>query len=156
MVKKAVLAKFIKQGPHSLSEWHDFLPSVTGLRVKGVGSQGAVLISLDDSGWYRPTDWVSNYQQSIRERLDQELKTAETVLLPEQMETLILQYVAPQEKLGIDSIKRGFMENLARRAYEPQIQRISELFVCAMRILDAEELSQELIDLVIQYPYVEP
>lgn len=95
MVKKAVLAEFIRAGRHDLAEWYHFMPTIKGLRVKDVGSQGEVQISLDDKGWFTPHSWLANYQAEVRERLAAELKIAEVVLSTEQKNGLLLQHVTP-------------------------------------------------------------
>lgn len=95
MVKKAVLAEFIRAGRHDLAEWYHFMPTIKGLRVKDVGSQGEVQISLDDKGWFTPHSWLANYQAEFRERLAEELKVAEVVLSTEQKNGLLLQHVTP-------------------------------------------------------------
>lgn len=156
MVKKAVLAQFIAQGRHELCEWHDFLPKVTGLRVKGVGSDGAVLISLDDSGWFTPGDWATNYRQQVRERLNQELKTAEAVLPPEQMEALLLQYAIPQAKQGLDELDRGYMLQTATKSHVTQAQRLVNVYECAMKRLNESDIANKTVELIKATPYVKP
>lgn len=156
MVKKAVLAQFIAQGRHDVSEWHSFLPKVTGLRVKGVGSEGAVLISLDDSGWFTPGDWLANYRTTVSERLAQELKTAEAVLPPEKMEALLLQYATPQDKITLDAMDRGYMLQLAGRNTETVPQRLLNCLTYVLKKFDQAIVADE-VKQVIQYtPYVKP
>lgn len=89
MVKKVRLFKFITSGKRTHREWLQFLPEVTGLRVKGVGSKGDVLISLDDSGWFNPIDWAANYKATIREQVVRELSRAEGIFSPEEIAEIL-------------------------------------------------------------------
>lgn len=76
MTIKERVASFIKAGPHSMDEWRDFILKVPSVRIKTQDFKGSVLlINFDGSGqWFKPEEWLANYQASILDRTVQEIK----------------------------------------------------------------------------------
>lgn len=76
MTVKEKVASFVKAGPHSLDEWKDFILKVPSVRIKTQDFKGSVLlINFDGSGqWFKPDEWLANYQASILDRSVQELR----------------------------------------------------------------------------------
>jgi hypothetical protein len=75
MTIKEKVAKFIKAGPHTLDEWKDFILTVPSVRIKTQDFKSSVLlINFDGSGqWFKPQEWLANYQANILDRTVQEL-----------------------------------------------------------------------------------
>lgn len=110
MVKKAVLANFIKSNPDAgLMAWSPFLTKVRGLRVRTVGPKGTIQISLDDTGWFEPKVWLANYQASVYEELNDVLRKAETVLSPGKMNSVLLEH---------DFISASMVDSLTKDAWD--------------------------------------
>lgn len=94
MTQKEELAQFISASKHDPTQWRMFANKHSFIRVKEVGSNGDVLISLEKGdSWIKPIDWLINYKNSCKSSTIRELERMKNITSKEEVSEILREYV---------------------------------------------------------------
>lgn len=98
MTQKEELAQFICASKHEPREWRLFANKHSFIRVKEVGSNGDVLISLEKGdSWIKPIDWLINYKNACKSSTIRELERMKNIASEEELSEILNEYVVHEE-----------------------------------------------------------
>lgn len=153
------LASYILQGPHTHREWTEFQRTLPHLMIKEVSSE-TVLICTDGKGWFKPMDWLGNYQNQMIQRYLAEKRRLRVILPDPRFREVVF---GEEEQARLADVKQNWFESidyyLSYEDWTPMKRLMSLIQAELTRATDSETAKavvNRIREVLPKYPYKKP
>lgn len=153
------LASYILQGPHTHREWTEFQRTLPHLMIKEVSSE-TVLICTDGKGWFKPMDWLGNYQNQMIQRYLAERRRLRVILPDPRFREVVF---GEEEQAKLADVKQNWFSEIDRYLVNEDLTGLKRLLSLIQAVLTHTTGSDTALAVIVkiketlsQHPYKKP